>query len=277
MAVKLLDDQGNPVEDSQDSLEQNKATPTISKEEEKKESIKDEPKPPIRNAAYEAVIADQQKTMKKMQDDFDARMAKLEAGPPEDPKDLDKKLWETPHQSIQKIVDESLQRTIAPLLEQVKEGPVSTKLDKIKSRLRDENPAYAEVLDKAGVHIDTVINASGQEPSYETVRMAIIGVRGAAAMGMLDGVDFGTAVSKEPNPDLTKQDDNDMTIPPHLRPSAPKAPRKKEANKITMDDLTENERRLCREQNMTASDYIAMRNATALEVTSIELPSEKKE
>lgn len=250
----------------------------MKEEGEKKESIKEEPKPPARNAAYEGVIADQQeknRVLAQKNKEMEERLAKLEAGPPKDSKEKAKEYWEDPVSATEKMINEALVRTMEPLTKQVAESSNDSKLDKIKTRLRNENPAYADVLDRAGAHVDTVVNASGMEPSYETVRMAIIGVRGAAAMKMLDGISFdGESTTKQD--DETNQGNDNMTTPPHLRPSAPRAPRKKEENKVTMDDLTENERRCCRESKMTAEQYINMRDATALEVTSIVLPGEEK-
>jgi len=289
MPVKLLDEHGNPKK-PEDLSSQNQATQdtqTISTEKSKETATKppDEPKP-ARNVAYEAIIRDQQELIRKQNEtleNLNKRLMTVEAGPPPDPKVANAKFWDSPVETVTELIRKEMRETVQPLTEQLTKRDSVSELDKIKNRLAKENPAYKEVMDKAGDYVDALVNKdleNGKPPSYENVRAAIIGIRGAIAMRMIDGIDFDTAPpSKQSDPNLaptTTQGSDTVTIPPHVRPTAPRIVDQSQGKKITMDDLTENERRLCKEQNMTAEDYIYLRDdITPLEVTSVKLPSEK--
>ena len=288
--VTLLDGNGNPKrpEDSGKKSPPTLDTPTTLTKEPEVVPTKEPPKPepPARNAAYEGVIRDQQEVIRNQKETLakmDERLGALEAGPPKDSKVANAEFWDKPVETVTELIRREMRETVQPLTEQITHNTNKSKLDDIKIKLSNENPAYKDVLDKAGEFVDALVQKGideGREPTIADVRAAIIGVRGAAAMNMLDGVSFDGTVPKPTNaPTPINPGSDNVITPPHIRPTAPRVEDPGNKKEYTMNDLSENERRLVNETpGMTANDYIHMRdNVTPLDVTTTVLPSEKKE
>lgn len=171
--------------------------------------------------------------------------------------DLNKQFWTDPTTVVRGMLDEM----IKPLTDFVGQTKATTAYDRIKQELRND-PSYARILNnpKAEAVLDQLMQ-SQKEINRDTVSLAIMSTAGAIAMGRLPDIslDDKPANNGGGNNDTTRTQSQatTMTLPPHLRPSAPRAPDGTQTQ-VKLRELTENEERMRRESGMTHADFLGL-------------------
>lgn len=170
--------------------------------------------------------------------------------------DLKQQFYNDPVTTTRSIVEEALNRTIAPLNDFVRglriEGsPYDRLLTKFKS-----DPRFAPALQDPAVSaaVEQIMGAT--ELNEINMQSAIVHAIGLKSMGLL-GTMTGTPSAPAPAPASTPAPtpSPSTVLPPHVRPSGPPAPRADASNgKPARRALTENERRLMREQGFKTED-----------------------
>jgi hypothetical protein len=185
--------------------------------------------------------------------------ARINSKPPEPPRQItqeeEQSFFSTPKSATRDLIREELSTQLAPLMSFVGSFPKRTALDTIKDQIR-QDPRFGAILTENETYIDQMLQ--GAEPTEANVKSALLTVYGAKQMGLINSPTINNPPVNAPtingNPPPNQQPAN-MTIPPHLRPSAPAAPR--DESKQPVKPLTENEIRLAREWGMTAEEYRA--------------------
>jgi hypothetical protein len=204
------------------------------------------------------IIAAQGRVIQDFESRFQQMEQRLEAAtraPGPTTEELDAEFWKNPTSRIRA----EMQSAVKPLEEYVKRSRGETEYERLKNKFRHD-PKYGPVIDKAEAYVDSLMQ--NQEPTEQNLRVILYGIRGAAEFGDIDGLSFrddavaqATSLGITPKPTPTEPRPVNQNIPPHLRPSAPPAPRGQEPVKQHRE-LTENERRLAREQGMTEEQYL---------------------
>jgi hypothetical protein len=200
---------------------------------------------------YLSVLRDKEAEIKRLND-------RLNAPPPVAPKVVtpedNQRFFSEPVSAVKDLVSSELERQLAPLLKFVGGMQQTTAYDNLKNQIK-ANPRLAKVLQENETYVDQLMK--GADPTESNITAAILQIAGARAAGLLDDqIPVTAPVQNPPVPVInqTPQNPVSMTNPPHLRPSSPPAPRENNAPKLR--ELTENERRLCREWNMTPAEYL---------------------
>jgi len=163
--------------------------------------------------------------------------------PPKSPEDEQKEFYANPLSVIRNEIQTQLKETIAPLLEFTKSFQAETAYDKHKKTLKADGrfskyfPSIEPLLDQLCSSIDT--------SSLNNVQGALLAAIGMQQSGMWKGNEVEQIPTPEPTPTPNPAPTN-VINPPHLRPNPP-APPTRQDNKPTRRALTENERRLMRE------------------------------
>lgn len=200
------------------------------------------------------------------------------AAPAPTAEELKQQFYNDPVTTTRSIVEEALSRTIAPLNDFVKglriEGsPYDRMLTKFK-----QDPRFAPALqDPAiGAAVEQIMGAT--ELNELNMQSAIVHAIGLKSMGLL-GTVTGTPSAPAPAPAATPAPtpSPSTVLPPHVRPSGPPAPRADSGNgKPARRPLTENERRLMREQGFkTEDEYWTWLELPASEVASADFDRPK--
>lgn len=222
------------------------------------------------------------------------RLALLEAKdkekdkkPPEKVDEKNKRFWDNPTAVLQEALDE----TVKPLREFVTEVKSGTAYDKLRARYA-QDPRFKSLFDNAKVAgmIDELM--SKNSPTDGAMKAVIFGVRGAIELGEIPGITLETKETDEQKKAReSKEEDErkrasrgkeDMTIPPHLRPSsAPGPTREKEDARVAKykemaDNADENQRRLARENRMTLEQYFESMDVPALQVVTSDVMGPRK-
>lgn len=222
------------------------------------------------------------------------RLALLEAKdkekdkkPPEKVDEKNKRFWDNPTAVLQEALDE----TVKPLREFVTEVKSGTAYDKLRARYA-QDPRFKSLFDNAKVAgmIDELM--SKNSPTDGAMKAVIFGVRGAIELGEIPGITLETKETDEQKKAReSKEEDErkrasrgkeDMTIPPHLRPSsAPGPTREKEDARVAKykemaDNADENQRRLARENRMTLEQYFESMDVPALQVVTSDAMGPRK-
>jgi hypothetical protein len=179
--------------------------------------------------------------------------------PPKSVEDEAKEYFTSPRT----VIREELKETVKPLVDFVSSFRQENEYEKIKNRLRAD-PQFKRVLEIGEAYIDQ--SMQGQPVSEDAVRAVALSVAGAAALGMLPGASI---TETQPKP---KQQGGNVNIPPNIRPSAP--PQSPEP-KQTVRELTENERRLARENKMSPEEYLAWLEADSIDVATSDIGSKE--
>lgn len=207
--------------------------------------------------------------------------------PPEKVDEKNKRFWDNPTAVLQEALDE----TVKPLREFVTEVKSGTAYDKLRARYA-QDPRFKSLFDNAKVAgmIDELM--SKNSPTDGAMKAVIFGVRGAIELGEIPGITLETKETDEQKKAReSKEEDErkrasrgkeDMTIPPHLRPSsAPGPTREKEDARVAKykemaDNADENQRRLARENRMTLEQYFESLDVPALSVVSSDVMGARK-
>lgn len=215
------------------------------------------------DAEYWKNIALQQKVLidrvSTRQDTVERRVEEVSkpAAPSKD--DLNKQFWTDPTTVVRGMLDEM----ISPLKNFVAESRTASAYDRLKSQFRSD-PNYAKVLSnpKAEAALDQLMQGQ-KEINEGSMRLGLMSIAGAIALNQLPDVTFND--ERSPNTETTKVSQANMTLPPHLRPSAPRAPDsvQKPAN---LRELTETEERMRKESGLTHADFLGLINLQSHEV-----------
>lgn len=146
-------------------------------------------------------------------------------------------------------------RQVAPLIDFVNATKKRETYLAIKTQFF-QDPRYNHILQKIGAQVDAAME--NLEPTVQNVANAISVLVGHHT---LENPNF-FAQTKEKEDDKTpKKEEEKLTTPAHLRPSA--APRNIPKDEKPKKNYTEHERRLMREYNMTEDEWEAALNSTA--------------
>lgn len=211
--------------------------------------------------------------------ELSANVAKLMAGPEKSETEKNKEFWENPDKRFKEMLDE----TVKPLNDFVGEMRRGEAYKGLKERVYASNPKLAAFAKQPGVsdYIDRIIGSSKGEVNEGVIKATIMSIRGAIEMGELtiEGVapsngNERTITEDKSTINRETKDDKNMTLPPHLRPSAPPPPKGgKEEEKEP--DLDENERRLARENKLTPRQFKEWQEMKPLDVAHSKLGNEE--
>lgn len=216
---------------------------------------------------------------------LEAKDKKKDDKPPEPTDAKNKRFWDNPTAVLQEALDE----TVKPLREFVTEVKAGTAYDRLRAKYAGD-PKYKELFDNpkiASMIDEAMVKAPPTDGSMRTV---LFSLRGAIELGEIPGI----TLKKEETPEEKKTREaaeetarkarerdtsrgrEDVTIPPHLRPSsAPGPSREKEDERVSRykkmaEDADENQRRLARENRMTLEQYFESLEVPGLEVVGSE-------
>ncbi len=183
---------------------------------------------------------------------LERRAAEPPPPPPPDPKSEAGKFWTDPVTVLRGEID----RAVKPLNDFRTSFERQAKVDELKAQVRAD-PRFKDIFEKGEQYIDQAIRAM-PEVTREGIMSAALSIRGAAALGMLPGLSFEApapapappAPGTPPAPGAPPV----STVPPHLRPSAPPPPSAPEPPRRR--ELTENEKRVARENGMDEEEYL---------------------
>lgn len=180
-----------------------------------------------------------------------------------------KEFWNNPLPILRK----ELQETVAPLIEFRKQFQANSDYESIKNEAKDD-PKLKDFLAQPGVErqIDQLM-AKNPSPTREAFGATVMGLKGAMELGFVAKPVVPSDPNKPPVPPIVPQ--VDMTLPPHMRPSAAPLPSAAD-QKPKLRELNENERRLARENKLTEAEYIELTdNVKPLEVITWASEAEK--
>lgn len=216
--------------------------------------------------------------MRKLAEDnrkLNARIEELSKPAAVDPKLANDQFWKSPATALQEATDKitaQLTETVRPLIDFKNRMEASDTYTTLKTRIKASNPKIAEFLSDPGAEaaLDQILKGRPTINEQDIIG-GIAGVAGAMQLGMIPGAApkaNGTPVSTA-KVDVT-------TLPPHLRPSAAPGPTREADPNKPERELTENERRLARESNMTEVEFLSLQKMHPLDVIKPK-PAPKKE
>lgn len=198
----------------------------------------------LRDQAIMTKLREQDELIKQQQ----AKLDELSKKPEVPIGDQNKEFWNNPVEALNR----ALKETVAPLIEFRNEFKATTAYEKIKNEAKSD-ARFKEFLAQPGVEqqMDQLMSKN-PSPTHESFGATLMGLRGAMELGIVPR----PVVTEPPKKDAPPTPPIDMTtIPPHMRPSSAPTPKPGEtAPKLR--ELTENERRLARENKMTDAEYI---------------------
>lgn len=202
-------------------------------------------------SALEAVIREQSNRIQQL---LESQSQPSQPTPvPVDPEKQKVDFFNKPHDVVREIVQAELRSAIQPLQEFVQGFRAESTYDKLKNAFRNDSrfqPYWDAAVESA---VDSVMLSGKVEVNTANMQSAIIQAIGLKNLGMLPGATApsvnqpGTATPVQPN-------NQNMVNPPHLRPSSPPPPSNNPRQPVRQ--LTENERRLARENHMTDQEYL---------------------
>lgn len=196
----------------------------------------------LRDQAIMTKLREQDELIKQQQ----AKLDELSKKPEVPIGDQNKEFWNNPVEALNR----ALKETVAPLIEFRNEYKATTAYDKIKNDAKAD-ARFKDFLAQPGVEqqIDQLMSKN-PAPTHEAFGATVMGLRGAMELGIVPR----PVVDKKPD-ELPKPPIDMTTIPPHMRPSSAPTPKQGDtAPKLR--ELTENERRLARENKMTEAEFI---------------------
>lgn len=151
--------------------------------------------------------------------------------------------YDKPAESTAAIVKKLLDESLAPLKVTVQEFSRDRSYGNLRNKFSND-PRFKIMFERIGNTIDTMM--SKHEPTDDNMTMVLLGLRGAADLGMLGDVTF-----KE-----TKTEDRRIEEPvqAHLAPSGSPRPESDRAPKLRT--LTEEEDRIRRKHGLTNEGYL---------------------
>lgn len=169
------------------------------------------------------------------------------AAQPSKDADLNKRYWDNPTQVIREIMGD----IVKPLNEFKDQFQAVSEYDKMKQEFKND-PKVKDKFLKVEHLIDQMV--AGQKPSKALIQAAFTSVIGSVSLGLIPDIKLDDPTPNPNQPQGGSQPTN-MNLPPHLRPSAPGAPRV-DPNKKKYRDLTENEETLRKQSNLSKEDFL---------------------
>lgn len=167
----------------------------------------------------------------------------------------EQEFFANPVSTTRDLIKQELTEALAPFKGFIQQNQSETEYQRIKRTLRD-NPVLGNLLKENESLVDQLMN--GATVNENNVMAAIFQANGLKAAGLLNNQNQpitpqNTQASSQ-QPPVNQQPQN-MSTPPHLRPTPPAAPRLD--NAPPKRQFTENEKRLMREWGMTEDEYLA--------------------
>lgn len=297
---QMIDESEQDSKNKKDSDDQKQDTPaTLTQDQQDKDLIDDDGDDDKGKKPDETseLLKGLQSTIFSLQRELaDIKKSKSEPPKPTEPpkpvktqKEKDDEFWKNPTQRISEEVSDQvkpLMDVLTTIRSELGQQSGGNKYREIKDRLR-QDPKFKVVFDRAENIIDQAMQ--GVDVSEESVTAAIISVRGAGEMGLIPGVSFkeearraaedlgidsagGGESRQRINPN---QEGRKVTLPAHLRPSAPAAPTGGE-KKRQYRQLTENEKRIARENHLSDEDYLDLIDVPAHDVVHSKIASKQE-
>jgi len=168
---------------------------------------------------------------------------------------------------------------VAPLNEFKDKFESNTEYSRIKRGLMT-NPSYARHLENAQFSsiVDELIeegSRTGMRIDSGTVEAAIKHTIGAIALGDIVMEKVESKNEEKKVVDESKENREDVFIPPYLQPSSP--PFKEKVKGKQYRDLTENEARLARERGQTKEEYLEWLEVPATDVIDSKIGMKKED
>jgi hypothetical protein len=183
--------------------------------------------------------------------------------------DLKTQFYNDPVNTTRSIVEEALNRTIAPLNDFVRGLRIEgSPYDRLMSKFRAD-ARFAPVLQDPHVlaAVERIMGAA--ELNEVNMQSAIVHAMGLKSMGLLGTIVEAPAGTPAPTPapaPAAPTPTPSTVLPPHVRPSAAPTPAGANGGQPRARQLTETEKRLARENRMTDEQYLKWLETPADEV-----------
>lgn len=207
-------------------------------------------------ALYQAVLLDKNKEIERLQRELENSKKQPEKVLTQQEESA---FFEKPLTNTKELIKSELQQQLAPMYDFINNFQQTSRYDTIKRGIKAQNPAIAGLLTPdIEPYVDQAM--SGIAPTEQNLIGVILQVKGAQAAGLLTTAPQTTQTTVN-NPITTTvtqpptQQAPNLTVPAHLRPSAPPAPKLDTSDNQPKRPLSENERRLMREWGMTEEEY----------------------
>jgi hypothetical protein len=178
--------------------------------------------------------------------------------PPQSREDFNNQFWRDP-MSIVDTLKEELKKTVEPINQYISGQRTETQYDRMKGELKTQfNDVWPHIESEVDRFVEAAAQA-GNEVNAQLLNVAALAATGAYHRGLLqggNGAPLPPPAPPAPTPTPPAQPRVDMTTPPHLRPSAPTPPGHEQPQKPQVRELSENEKRLARERNMTPEQFL---------------------
>ena len=200
---------------------------------------------------YLQVLGEKNREIERLQSQL---AQKQEAPLPVVTPEQNSKFFESPATATQELIRRELDIALAPLKDFVGTFKKTDAYSQLKDTYRND-PFLGKHLVENEQYVDQIMK--NIDPTQANLQAAIVQVIGLKGLGALPN--NGNPPSQAPvvinNPQATPINPNPISMqnPPHLRPSAPAAP--KDTPTAYKKPLDENERRLMRELEMTEEEY----------------------
>lgn len=267
--MKITLEGGVEKELSEEQVKSLGITDTTNKDEKEEKKVLEnqstDDKDPVKQAQAEAEYyknlanrqADLIRSVTERQDKVEKQVEVATRQPGPTKEQLNNQFWADPTSVIKNMFEEM----VAPLKEAAGELRATTAYDRLKGDFKND-PAFAKLFRNPAAEQALDRMVSGQKNiNKETMLANIMALTGAIALNQVPGVSFDDKEqnnSAANNNNTSTSRSTQMTLPPHLRPSAPSAPSRDDTNKPKIRELTENEERMRRENKMTHEDFLAL-------------------
>lgn len=200
---------------------------------------------------YLSVLTDKNREIARLQQELEDRKK-------EPPKPITQEQEQTfftnPLTSTKELIRQELQEQLSPFRQFIEQNSRVSKYDQLKNQIKLSQ--LGNLLKENEQIVDQLMQ--GADPTEATISAAIFQAAGLRASGMLGNqpapqTQSNVAINNNPTPQNNQPPIN-MSVPPHLRPSAPPAPRENN-NQPNYPPLTENERTLMRLWGMNEKQY----------------------
>lgn len=214
-------------------------------------------------ASQEALLREQQQELARLrqgQREIEGRVRTIENPPPSRESQNDR-FWKDPVGVMNELIQSELKRTVEPINSYIAGQRTETAYDRMKAELRTQ---FSDVWPHIEREIDRFVQATaeaGNEVNPQLLNVAALAATGAYHRGLLSSgaeSNGGTPPAPPATPPATPPVPAraDMSVPPHLRPSAPTPPGHERPQAQERRQLTENEARLARERGMTHEQFL---------------------
>lgn len=211
-------------------------------------------------ASQDALLREQQQELARLrqsQRGLEGRVQAIETPPPSR-EDQNARFWKDPVGVVGDLINSELKKTVDPINQMLHAGRAETEYDRMKKDLKGQFEAEWPYIEGEIDRFVTAAAEAGNKITPELLNVAALASTGAMARGLLPGPSNIAPAPSNGQPPVTppQAPRNDMTTPPHLRPSAPPAPSNERGQPTQRRELSENERRLARERNMSPEQFL---------------------